>query len=44
MKRTFGKILSFVSHVLCGDLEATPELSEQAFGLVFRTLQPYMLP
>ncbi len=21
-----------------------PELSEQAFGLVFRTLQPYMLP
>ena len=44
MAHIFETILSFVSHVLCGDLEATPELSEQAFGLVFRTLQPYMLP
>ena len=44
MAHIFETILSFVSHVLCGDLEATPELSEQVFGLVFRTLQPYMLP
>lgn len=32
MAHIFETILSFVSHVLCGDLEATPELSEQAFG------------
>ena len=33
-----------VSHVLCGDLQDTPELDEQVFSLIFRTLQPYMLP
>ena len=30
--------------VLCGDLQDTPELDEQVFSLIFRTLQPYMLP
>ena len=44
MAHVFETILSFVSHVLCGDLEDTPELDEQVFGLIFRTLQPYMLP
>ena len=44
MAHIFETILSFVSHVLCGDLEDTPELEEQVFGLIFRTLQPYMLP
>ena len=44
MAHVFETILSFVSHVLCGDLEDTPELDEQVFSLIFRTLQPYMLP
>ena len=44
MAHVFETILSFVSHVLCGDLQDTPELDEQVFGLIFRTLQPYMLP
>ena len=42
MAHVFETILSFVSHVLCGDLEDTPELEEQVFGLIFRTLQPYI--
>ena len=44
MAHIFETILSFVSHVLCGDLQDTPELDEQVFNLIFRTLQPYMLP
>lgn len=44
MAHIFETILSFVSHVLCGDLQDTPELDEQVFSLIFRTLQPYMLP
>ena len=44
MAHIFETILSFVSHVLCGDLQDTPELDEQVFILIFRTLQPYMLP
>ena len=44
MAHIFETILSFVSHVLCGDLQDTPELEEQVFSLIFRTLQPYMLP
>lgn len=44
MAHVFETILSFVSHVLSGDMEDTPELDEQVFRLIFRTLQPYMLP
>lgn len=44
MAHIFETILGFVSHVLCGDLQDTPELDEQVFSLIFRTLQPYMLP
>ena len=44
MAHIFETILRFVSHVLCGDLQDTPELDEQVFSLIFRTLQPYMLP
>ena len=44
MAHIFETILSFVSHVLCGDLQDTPELDEQVFRLIFRTLQPCLLP
>lgn len=43
MAHVFETLLSFASHVLCGDLENTPELETQIFQLIFRTLQPYML-
>lgn len=44
MAHIFETILSFVSHVLSGDMEDSPALSDQIFHLIYRTLEPYLLP
>ena len=43
MAHVFETILSFCSHILSGELENTPAVSDEIFQLIFRTLQPYML-
>ena len=43
MAHVFETILSFCSHILSGELENTPAVSDEIFQLIFHTLQPYML-